>query len=193
MRRLSQTLLLMVIPFLVASCFRSPPVRFYSLQPLPQQIERKVLTTGPRIEILIAEFPSYLSTPQMVLRKTNGEVVIDDFNRWSEELRSNLERTLIENLVVRLNNASVVPVQMYQVSDPSRTLRIEVLQFDVVERKEALLKARWGGGRGAGRTEAPLVLSVFREQVETDTPEARAAALSKALASLCEEISRAIQ
>lgn len=190
---LSKTLPLILTTLLITGCFRSPPVRFYSLQALPEAIERSVPTTGPRIEIMIAAFPSYLSTPQMVLRRNTGEIIVDDFNRWSEELRSNFERTLIENLVVRLNNASIVPVQVYQVLDPSRPLRIEVLQFDVVERKEAVLKARWGGGVGAGRAELPLVLSVFHEPLQTDTPEAQAAALSKTVASLCEEITSAIR
>jgi|GEM_PF-6025622 len=190
---LSKTLQLIVTTLLVAGCFRSPPVRFYSLKALPQSVERTVHTTGPRIEIMTSSFPSYLATPQMVLRRSNGEVVVDDFNRWSEELRSNFERTLIENLVVRLNNASILPVQVYQVSDPSRTVRIEVLQFEVVERDEALLKARWGGGRGAGRSELPLVVSVFREPIENHTPEARAEALSRTVASLCEEITHAIR
>jgi uncharacterized lipoprotein YmbA len=129
----------------------------------------------------------------MALRRTNGEIVVDEYERWVEELESNFERTVMENLVTRLDNASVVVVQTYQVSDSARSIRLEVLQFDVSEEGEAVLKIRWGLLGGSAETALSPRLSVYREKLDGESSEARVAALSRTVASFCDEVARAVR
>ncbi len=182
-----------VAALLAVGCFRSPPTHFYSLSPAPTEIQREVSVTGPHVELLIAAFPSYLNNPQMALRRADGEIVVDEFNRWIEELKTNFERTVMENLVTRLNNASVVVVQPYQVSESGLSLRVEVVQFDVSEQGEAVLKARWGVFDEKRTAHTRLTLSVFREHVDSNSVEARVSALSRTVAALSVQLARAVR
>lgn len=181
------------VALLTVGCFRSPPTHFYSLHPLPAEIQRDTNTNGPRVEVLVSAFPGYLNNPQMALRRADGEIVVDEYNRWIEELESNFERTIMENLVTRLDNAAVVVVQPYQVSESALSVRLEVVQFDVSEQGEAVLKVRWQVSGGKVRDPSPLQLSVFRELLGSSSPEARVAAQSRAVASLCDELARAVR
>jgi uncharacterized lipoprotein YmbA len=182
-----------IVAFLTVGCFRSPPTHFYSLHPLPAEIQRDTNTNGPRVEVLVGAFPGYLNNPQMALRRADGEIVVDEYNRWIEELESNFERTVMENLVTRLDNASVVVVQPYQASESALSVRLEVVQFDVSEQGEVVLKVRWGISRAKAHPPSPLQISVFREQIGSTSPQARVAAQSRAVAALCDELARAVR
>ncbi len=186
--------LLAALALLAVGCFRSPPVHFYSLHPIPTEIQRGVRTNGPRIEVVVVSFPSFLNNPQMATRRIDGEVVVDEYNRWIEDLEGNFERTVMENLVTRLDNAAVVVVQPYQLSESALSVQLEVLQFDASEQHgEAVLKVRWRLSDGVAKSPAPLQLSVFRERLDNHSIEARVAALSRTVASLCDELSRVVR
>ncbi len=187
------SLLTGVAALMMVGCFRSPPTHFYSLHPIPAEIQRDTTTNGPRVDVVVDAFPGYLNNPQMAVRRADGEILVDEYNRWIEELESNFERTIMENLVTRLDNAAVVVVQPYQASESTLSLRLEVVQFDVSEQGEAVLKARWRLSDGRAKRASPLQLSVYRERLESHSTQARVAALSRTVASLCDELARAVR
>jgi uncharacterized lipoprotein YmbA len=163
------------------------------LHPLPTGIQRATTTDGPRIEIVVDEFPGYLNDPKMAVRRANGEIVVDEYNRWIEELENNFERTVMENLVTRLDNPSIVVVPPYRASESTPSFRLEVVQFDVSEEGEAVLKVRWGFSGRDAKSAGPLRLSVYREQLDGQSTEGRVAALSRTVASLCDELAVAVR
>jgi uncharacterized lipoprotein YmbA len=177
----------------LAGCFRSPLVHFYSLMPVPTLTEHETKMVGPRVEVVVTSFPGYLDNPQMALRRDDGEIVLDEFNRWVEELRRNFERTVMENLVARLDNAAVVVVQPYEASTAARSVRIEVIQFDISESGEAILKARWGVYDGKESSPPALTLSVFRHAADLTSAQARVDALSRTVAAMSDQLAQEIR
>lgn len=176
----------------MVGCFRSPPATFYSLQPLPAELTQEVRTKGPRVAIIVSAFPSYLAQPQMALRRTSGEVVRDDYHRWIEDLKGNFERTVMENLIARLDNADIIVSQQYQLPDAEVAIRIEVVQFEVSEQGYALLKARWSVSHASRNTQTPPILTVIREVVDPSSVEGQVAALSRTVAALSDLLSKGI-
>jgi uncharacterized lipoprotein YmbA len=178
---------------LLAGCFRSPPVHFYSLQALPQGITTDISKSFPRIQIAVESFPSYLSNPQLALRTQTGEIILDEYNRWVEEGKVNFEQILREDLSARLDTSGVFIAPAYEKRDVDQLLRVEVMQFDVSElnpatTQEGLLKVRWALNSPKDNLPPSFTVSVFKELVTDPSPASRVVALSKLVATFSDQV-----
>lgn len=195
MRRTLQVLLYSTL--LVGGCFRSPPARLYSLQPLPSGLSRDISNSSPRIQIAVETFPSYLSNPQIALRTATGEIVLDEYNRWVEEGKVNFERILLEDLSTRLNTSGIFIAPAYDKRDVDYLLRAEVVQFDLSQTElskaeEAVLKVRWALAAPKGSQLPSFTISVFKESVPDSSPANRVLALSKVLAAFSDQVAERV-
>lgn len=175
---------------LVGGCASTPETRFYTLLgPAPATAE-PVPAAAFAIEVLPVSVPEQVDVPQLVLRRSDGELSLVESRQWvaplGRELRAafadRLTRVLGARDVYRL---AVVPgVQVWRV-------KVDVARFDSELGRYVLLDAGWSigdDGNGARLTCATQV----REAVGSSY-EALVAGHQRALAGVADHIAGAIR
>jgi hypothetical protein len=171
----------------VAGCGTSPPSRFYTLS-------ATATSTAAPSTLFVAvgpvTVPAVVDRPEFVVSTGPNELRIDDFNRWAAPLQDNLSRAVAENLVAILGTPRVILFPQPLATDPDFRVAIEVRTFDSVPGNSAALDAVWtirrakDGKTQTGRTSA-------REKVTDSSYESLAAAHSRAVARLSQDIADA--
>ena len=178
-----------VVVGLAAGCSTPPPSRFYTLAatatstsaPQPSTL---VIAVGP------VTVPSVVDRPEFVVSTGPNEVRLDDFNRWASPLQDGLSRAIAENLVAILGTPRVVRFPQTLATEPDYRVAVEVRTFESTPGKSTALDAVWtvrrakDGRTSTGRTSA-------RETVPESGYDALAAAHSRAVARLSEDIANA--
>ena len=170
-----------------AGCGTSPPSRFYTLS-------ATATSTASPSTLFVAvgpvTVPAVVDRPEFVVSTGPNELRIDDFNRWASPLQDNLSRAVAENLVAILGTPRVILFPQPLATDPDYRVAIEVRTFDSVQGNAAALDAVWtirrakDGKTQTGRTSA-------REKVTDSSYESLAAAHSRAVARLSQDIADA--
>ena len=178
-----------VVVGLAAGCSTPPPSRFYTLAatatstsaPQPSTL---VIAVGP------VTVPSVVDRPEFVVSTGPNEVRLDDFNRWASPLQDGLSRAIAENLVAILGTPRVVRFPQTLATEPDFRVAVEVRTFESTPGKSTVLDAVWtvrrakDGRTSTGRTSA-------RETVSESGYEALAAAHSRAVARMSQDIANA--
>jgi uncharacterized lipoprotein YmbA len=127
-----------------------------------------------------------------VVSTSANQVALDDFNRWASPLQDDIARVVAENLVVLLGTPRVTRFPQSSNGDAEYRVQIEVRNFESVPGKSASLDAVWTVRRSkdakaeTGRTSA-------REKVDDNSFDALAAAHSRAMAALSQDIAEAVR
>ena len=131
-----------VFGLLAGACGSSPPVRYYSLDPLPgtkpDVAKPYSMGLGPIV------FPEYLRRPQIVTRTVGAEIKFADFDRWSGPLAGSFQRILVQNLDQLLDEWTVVEFPYGTLWDPQFRFQGRVTRFDTDETGLAVLNVQWG-------------------------------------------------
>jgi len=169
----------------------SPPSHFYTLSPsapagaVDGKTSTLVVVVGP------VSIPAMVDMPQMVVRTGPNQVSMDEFNRWASPLQSNIAQVVADNLVALLGTPRVMLYQQAQNTDGDYRVSIDVQTFESAPGDAATLSALWvvrrvkDGKTQVGRT-------TVREATPEKTYQALAAAHSRTLSRLSEDIANAI-
>jgi uncharacterized lipoprotein YmbA len=136
--------------------------------------------------------PAAVDQPQIVVSTGANQVMFDEFNRWASPLQDNIARVVAENLVAALGTPRVTLFPQTLNVDADIRVAIEVRNFDSAPGKTASLDAVWtvrrsGDGKSVtGRTSV-------REPIQDTGYDALAAAHSRALARLSQDIADAVK
>jgi uncharacterized lipoprotein YmbA len=178
---------LCAVAVVVAGCASSPS-HFYTLNAVaPQGTARSTVAVavGPVI------IPPAIDRPQIVVTTGPNQVAIDDFNRWAAPVQDNLVRVVADNLAAILGTPKVTLYPTIA-TDVEFRVQIEVRNFESTPGKSAALDAVWtvrrikDGKSETGRTSV-------REAIAGEGYEALAAAHSRGVAKMSEEIAAAIR
>lgn len=178
-------------------CFRSTQqASFYMLEPLAggpiggesagaESKSRPVIGVGP------VKFPGYLNRPQIALAVGQGQIHLDEFQRWSEPLEDNFTRVLAENLRRLLPESEVVIHPWRRSLDVAVQVEITVDVFHATQDGKSLLDAQWLATR-EGKTGIP---KQSRQQLPAgvSSPAGIVAAQSQALAAFSREIAASLR
>jgi len=173
----------------VAAGCASSPEHLYTLSPTatPSAAASKLsVAVGP------VSVPAAVDRPQIVVSTSANQVTVDDFNRWAAPLQDNLARVVAENLVALLGSPRVTLFPQTLNADVDYRVQIEIRNFESAPGKSASLDAVWtvrrtrDGKTETGRTSA-------REKVDADGYEALAAAHSRGVARLSQDIADAVR
>ena len=177
-----------ILVALAAGC-ASTPSRFYTLRaasgPAATQSSLSI-AVGP------VSVPAVVDRPQIVVNMGPNQVRLEEFNRWAAPLQSNIARVVADNLVLMLGAARVTLSPQTLSADADYRAAIEVQSFESAPGEAAMLDAVWtvrrtkDGKAGTGRT-------TVRETVQEKGYDALAAAHSRALARLSEDIAAAVR
>ena len=188
MGRLAKLAIVCTLAALAAGC-TSAPSRFYTLSATatPSAASSKLsVAVGP------VSVPAAVDRPQIVVSTSANQVTVDDFNRWAAPLQDNFARVVAENLVALLGSPRVTLFPQTLNADVDYRVQIEIRNFESAPGKTASLDAVWtvrrtkDGKTETGRTSA-------REKVDGDGYEALAAAHSRGVARLSQDIADAVR
>lgn len=190
------TLCLMAGFVLLPACGTSQPTKYYLLSPS----EPDTVPAGSRRELVIGvgpvSLPSYLNRREMVSRTGSNELDVAAFHQWAEPLQESLIRVVSEDLGRRLGTENVIQLPVKRSIRSALPIDYQVVigveRFEKMPNGEAVLDARW---IILGHDKSVLLLrrSEYKQMPAADTYAAQAAAQSRLLSQLGEEIAAAIE
>ena len=172
----------------------SKPTKFYVLTPLaevqtiPDRLNEDTLSIG----VGPISLPDYVNRPQIVTKNGANELVIDEFYRWAEPLRTNVSRVLSDNLATLLVTENINKYPWNRFVHIDYQVSIDFTRFDSVIGKEATIEARWIVLTDRGRNEILRKKSKITKEAETEHYDAIVIAESQALAELSQQIAHEI-
>ena len=136
----SPALLLAVI---LGGCGSSPPVSYYDLEALETGY---VVDDGMSLTLGVGPLrtPDYLSRSQIVTRRGDSTVFVDDFNRWVEPVDDAIYRIVSENLDSLIDDAVVVAFPYTHIADLDYQLIGRISRFDADQDGTAIMQIQWG-------------------------------------------------
>jgi hypothetical protein len=177
---------------LVAAGCSTPPSRFYTLSRAPAPVASAAPLPNVTVVVGPVSIPAIVDQPQFVVSTGANTVSIDEFNRWASPLQGNISRVVAENLVLLLGTQRVSQFQQSLNLDADFRVAIEVQSFESAPGDAATLNAVWvvrrtkDGKAQTGRTS-------LREPTGSGGFDALAAAHSRALAKMSQEIADAVR
>jgi uncharacterized lipoprotein YmbA len=135
--------------------------------------------------------PAAVNRPQIVLRVNANRVALQEQSRWAEPLKESIPRVVAGNLAGLLANAQVAVDGQEAALPADCRVSLDILRFDSVLDEAATLEVLWrvndtSGGGTNGRF-------IIREPTGAQGFDALAAAHSRALAALSQDIAAAIR
>jgi len=181
----------------VTGCGTSPPSHFYTLSPTaarPASDSEKSAATSSNLSVSVGpvSIPSVVDRPEIVLSTGTNEVRLDEFNRWASPLQDNLARVIAENLAVMLRTPRVSMFPQTLSADAGYRVAIEVLRFDSAPGKSATLDVVWIVRAKDGKTQTGRTNVVEKVPDNSNSFDALAAAHSRAVARLSQDIADAV-
>ena len=172
-----------------AGCAASPPSRFYTLSAASGPA-----TTSAKLSIAVGpvSVPAVVDRPQIVVDIGPNQVRLEEFNRWAAPLQNNIARVVADNLVLMLGTPRVTLTAQTSGAEVDYRAAIDVQSFNSAPGEAAIVDAVWTVRRiKDGKTE--LGRTAVRETVQDKGYDALAAAHSRALARLSQDIAAAVR
>lgn len=172
-----------------AGCSPTAPSRFYTLD--STATSGAALPAPSSVMIGSVAIPASVDQPQFVVQVAANRVEIDEFNRWAAPLNDSIARAVAGDLSAQLGTPNVATTRLPNFN-PDYVVTIEVQRFESTRGKTALIEAVWAvrktatGETLSGRTGAS-------ESVQGDSFDALAAAHSRALATISNDIATTIR
>ena len=187
MGRLAKLAIVGTLAALAAAC-TSAPSRFYTLSATATP---SAASSSLSIAVGPVSVPAAVDRPQIVINTSANQVTVDDFNRWAAPLQDNLARVVAENLVALLGAPRVTLFPQTLSADVDYRVQIEIRNFESAPGKSASLDAVWSVRRSKdGKTETGRTSA--REKVDGNDYEALAAAHSRGVARLSQDVADAV-
>ena len=175
-----------LIAMTLGGCGSSPPVSYYDLEALETGYK-----AGGNTDLVVGvgplRSPGYLSRSQIVTRRNDTTVVVDDFNRWIEPVDDAIYRVVSKNLDSLIDDAIVVAFPYAHIADLDYQLVGHISRFDADQDGTAVLELQWGV---LSSTEA-VVIQPRRARYEARAASAGDyAALARAMSEVLQQFSR---
>jgi len=190
MVRIDRTIVIVSLFVALAACGSSPPVHYYTLDPMDSDYRRddensRVLGFGP------LRVPEYLSRDRIVTRGANSEILVDDFSRWAEPLEDAFHRIAAANLDALLDGVVVSAFPYSQIARLDYQVIGRIDRFDTDEAGNVVLLVQWG----VLTLDSDIVVFPRRVRYETRASDphdygAVSRAMSDAIAALSRDIAR---
>lgn len=174
-----------------AGCSRSPRVNFYTLQPAAEVNTTATAATGPVVVIGPVTLPEMLDRPQLVVRVAANRVNILETHRWAEPLKSEITRTITENLRRLLGTDRVLSYPKNTVADAKYRVLVDIQRFESSPDGWATVEATWALRPVAGGA-AKNGHSLVREPVGVGDYDSIVAAYDRALLAVSRDLTKAI-
>jgi uncharacterized protein len=189
MSRLATLATIGALVILASGCGSTPASRFYTLSAVPGPA-----ATPSSVSVAVGpvSIPAAVDRPQIVVTTGPNQVRLDEFNRWVGPLQNGIARVVAENLVAMLGTPRVTISPQTLSAGADYFAAIEVQRFDSTLGEAAQLDAVWTVTR-AKDGKAQTGRTTLRESTTAPDYEALAAAHSRALARLSQDVADAVR
>jgi len=192
--RIILSLSLILLSLLFPACGSSPNARIYILNTM-DRIDASSILKNQNITVKIGpiSIPDALDKSQIVTRLGTNELLADEFNRWSGDYQSDIQRVLGENISILLPARQVILNQELTLFPVDFQVLVNVREFDGSLGGTVTLNADWtiaGSNKGQPVTAKK---SIFQENTNGSDYQSYVAAQSRLLAKLSSEIASEIR
>jgi len=174
----------------LGGCSSSPTPSFYRLKP-----DATLTTTSAAVPLNVVvnpvTIPGLVDRPQIVVSLAGNQVSPDEFQRWAEPLKGNIQRTIAGNLAVLLGSDHVGVYGADSSGLPTWRVRVDIMQFDSMPGNMATIDALWTISP-PGDTKAIVGHTLAQEPVQGQAYDALVAAHDRALGSVSRDIAAMI-
>lgn len=176
------------ILLLASACGSSAPVRYYNLEALESRFGEDP-EDSPGLGIGPLRMPDYLTRSRIITRRSNSEVVVDDFHRWVEPVDDAVYRIVAANVDSLLEEVIVVSFPYNHFADMDYQVIGRVDRFDSDEHGRVILVAQWA----ILTANSEFIVAPRRARYESQASDvsdygAIAAAMSEVLAEFSRDI-----
>jgi len=177
---------------MLTACGRTPPAKFYTLQPVQQSSMGRSLPADVGLAVGPVEIPAAVDRTEIVTRDAGNEVSFSQYHRWAAPLRQSIASVIAQNIGTLLGTERVAPFTRENIFRPTHRVVININRYDSRLSKEFLIDATWSIKDLDGNKPLLIRNSIIREPLATSNYEGLVAAQSRALATLSEELAKAI-
>ena len=101
-----KSLLVLFAAAMVITACSSPKTTYYALS-APPVTATTAMTHQTRIMVGPVTVPSLMDTPQLVVKNSNNQVTVYEYQRWAGSLKTDIERVVATDLTRDLNTPNV--------------------------------------------------------------------------------------
>lgn len=179
--------------FLLAACGGSPKERYYTLSaPESPPARAGAAAFASSIAVGPVSVPAMIDQPQIVARIDANQVAMHEYHRWASPLKDEIARVIAANLGEELGTARVWSYAQVTLPKPDYQVLVDVQRFDATLGDSVAVDALWTI-RPADGAESKTGRSSVREPASGAGFDALAAAQSRALARVSQDIAAAIR
>jgi uncharacterized lipoprotein YmbA len=181
----------MLMPML-AGCASPLKERFYvlSASPMPAPAPGGL---SYRVAVGPVTVPAAVDRPQIVLRVNANRVALQEQSRWAEPLKESIPRVVASNLAVLLGDVQVAADSQDAAAGADCRVTIDIQRFDSVLGEAATLEVLWRVIVSGDAAAAANGRFLIREPAGGQGYDALAAAHSRALAALSNDIAAGVR
>ena len=192
LRRMTYATISAGILIITACGGRTPPAKFYTLQPLEQSATSKSLPGDVALTIGPVAMPAEHDRMEIVIREAGNKIDFSEYHRWAGPLRSSIASVITQNIGSLLGTERVTPFTRENIFQPTHRIVININRYDSQLAKEFLIDATWSIKDLRDRKLLIVRNSIIRESLTSATYEELIAAQSKALAALSRIMAEAV-
>lgn len=181
------------VMMLTACGGRTPPAKFYTLQPVEQSSTGKTLPLDVTLAVGPVAIPAALDRAEIVTRDAGNEVNFSEYHRWAGPLEEDIASVMAQNIATQLETERVTPFTRENIFfQPTHRVVININRYDSQLAQEFLIDATWSIKDLKSRKLLLVRNSTIREPLASAEYEELVAAQSKVLAALSQEIAAAL-
>ena len=189
-RPVATIIAIMTTSMLLHGCASSPKTQYVTLNVTPGDALPVVQPMHP-VQLTALHIPQALDRPEVVTQPAPNRFEISETERWAAPLAQLMRLTLARDLETRLPGGGLVFPES-PVPDGTRALVVTVIDIGMPADGELTLQAEWAlVSRSPVRTEFAQ-RATLRSPLTGAGAEAKAAALSRALGKLADEIASSV-
>lgn len=188
------SVLLIAVTLLFAGCGTSPKTQIYILNTIDRDtsaaaldVQSLVIKVGP------VSIPSSLDQQPIVTRIGANALQEDEYNRWSGDYQRDIQRIMGENITILLPGSQLILGRELTLLPVDFQVIINVREFDGKLGGVVTLNANWTVARKDKKKSAVAKKSVLQENTAGASYQDYAAAQSRLLARLSQEIADEIR
>ena len=181
------------VMMLTACGGRTPPAKFYTLQPVEQSSTGKSLPLDVALAVGPVAIPAALDRAEIVTRDAGNAISFSQYHRWAGPLEEDIASVIAQNIATQLETERVTPFTRENIFfQPTHRVVININRYDSQLSHEFLIDATWSIKDLKSRKLLLVRNSTIREALASAEYEELVAAQSKVLAALSQEITAAL-
>lgn len=145
MNKINKFFMLAIVVLPVVNACKSNTSKFYMLTPIQDYESTKIgfIEDDMAIGLGPINIPEYLNRPQIVTKNSNNELILSEYNRWSEPLENNVSRVVSENLSNLLGTENIVIFPWSRKVPVNFQIAIQIKKLSSVPGNQIHFEALW--------------------------------------------------